>query len=146
MSMKKGLMVALTSCGLCFLGFASQNGVDHWEIIKVGNITKEHLDQFIAGEYCSCVVEFTEGAIFPLRLFLNGNIFNFVDGCGIEDIQVEVKQTFYVRFDNNEFLFSADFDDWKPFQEFAMGSISIALGVDEDVRFISVIAEADVRS
>jgi hypothetical protein len=147
--MKNFLILSLTACGACFLCFASiidRESSEHLlRVVNIFDITESELNRCVQGECSELAVEFSEGSILPLDMFLGGNFITFAAEEELHGLQIEVKQTFYIRCMEDDFIFSLNLEEWKPFFEFATGSISVALGTREGGPFVRLGADAGTR-
>lgn len=154
--MKKLLAATLFISGVCLSAFASTINYpiapsevyccDEITVVNVLCVTEQDLNSLMHGECPEVAIEFSKGTILPLNLFLKGNLMNIV-GCDKQQMtQLEVKRTFYARHVENELTFSFNLTDWKPFLEFITGTFSVELGTCDEGPFLTIGAEADLKS
>jgi len=99
-------------------------------IVNVCDLSDQELNKVMNGYLPNLVIEFSENTMLPINFFLKGNLVNLVEKKeSFEHIQV--KQTFYARFVEEELILSSDLSEWKPFLEFLTGNISVALSIQE---------------
>lgn len=144
--MKKAIVVIVSA--ICFSGLAFANQLENcceqncdFEVVNVCCMTEEQLNAVMQSKCSDVVVEFTKGTILPLSVFLCGDLVS-LEKC---EGQVEIKQTFYVTWCQDELMFSTDLCEWKTFCEFATGTASASLGFQDGQPCLTAGAETNLR-
>ncbi len=91
-------------------------------------------------ELSDVVVECAAGSSIPLRPFIRGEIVH-LDSDGFDDLLLTVLETFYLKFDEEEILFSWEAQQWKRFSEFFTGNATLSLSSQDDQMVIELGAE-----
>lgn len=113
-------------------------------IKNVTTLSKDELGIVLSQEHENVVVEFSTGTILPVNFFLKGEVLSLV-GEEKEIGQIKIERTFYIRPIGEEFLFSLDLMEWKPFWDLFTGAASIYLSTENMVPSITFGAEATTR-
>lgn len=109
-------------------------------VVNFLDFEKEDLEEFFSGKNPFLVLECSENDYFPLAIELEGRFFNPVE---FPPTCLTVRKRCFIRFADNNFLFSDDLSDWKVFQEFFTGMISIT--VNEDFPKVTLRMELDQK-
>ena len=112
-------------------------------IVSVYQLTEQELNEAIQGQHPEMVVEFSAKTSLPIHFFLTGDLLHLLGNDG-QFGSLEIQQTFYVRYAQEEFLFSTNLTDWKCFSEFTTGSASVSLNIQDGQPSIAIGAEADL--
>src|SRR5580658_7020560 len=145
--MKKFIMMALLASSLSAFvianDFSFSEGSKDLKIVHVLSATNEELNSFMQGQNSNIIVQFSENTLIPLHLFLKGDVVNLIEQDDV--LQLNIKETFYVRLIEGEYQFSLNLIDWKSFLEFLTGTASVALSVQEGQMMITMGTEANLR-
>ncbi|MEC7839512.1 MAG: hypothetical protein VX777_05695 [Chlamydiota bacterium] len=95
-------------------------------IINVSDINADMLDAFMLGDIGNVIIEMSEGALLPFRVNLSGNLVNIVPEER-EPVYLQIMQTYYIRFDSSDIMFSTDLHNWQQSFDFATGDVSVTL-------------------
>lgn len=137
--MKNVITILLATLSISSFAFAQ----DDIRVVHILDLTEKDLMEASQGFYPNLAVEFSKGTKISLRFCLSGNLLNLVDEN--KDVgEVQIKQTFYLRFIDEELIMSFDLIDWKPFFEYLSGSASIGLEVDDETRALLFNSEINL--
>lgn len=146
-------MFALVNCGSAFA--ASTNfpiNSKSWEkpsqnikVVNVCNLTNNEWNAILQGNHPDRAVEFSAKTTMPISFFLTGDLVNLVDDEVASKV-LEIKQTFYMRCVENQYILSINLIDWKPFLEFITGTTSITADIDQGQPIVSIGAEMNCRN
>lgn len=154
--MKRLMILSLALMAICGSVCATSMNIDinskTWrtvtqniEVINICDLTDFDLIEIMQGNHPELAVEFLAKTSLPLSLFLRGDLINLVENDEGFKV-VEIEQTFYVRCVEQEFIFSTNLIDWKPFFEFLTGNASVSLSIQDGKPSILVGVEANKRS
>jgi len=142
------LGVCFSTCALASNHFKVQKALEGSNkdlvVINVMNLTDLELKEITQGDRPQIAVEFSEQTTLPLSIFLKGGVINLV-GEEKPSIGLQVEQTFYIRWMQEQLLFSLNMTDWKPLAEFVKGTASVTMDIRDGVPSISVGAEVDFK-
>lgn len=116
--------------GLALFGLTAMGSLSA-EIIPLQALTQPEMQEMMEGKRPDLAVEFVEGTELNLHLFLKGSIASLLDDDRIPP-KIQIHQTFYVRFEEGNFLFSWNAVEWLPFQSWATGELFAGLKVTEE--------------
>lgn len=131
--MKKIAIMSLALTATCILAFAASSDFSinsqpkekqNLRVVNICNLTDKDLNEI--GHHPEIAVEFSAQTTLPISFFLKGDLVNLIENegkCG----EIEIKQTFYARYVEDNLILSVNLTDWKPFLEFITGNASIAL-------------------
>ncbi|MGD2169401.1 MAG: hypothetical protein PVI40_04080 [Chlamydiota bacterium] len=143
--MKKMIILMLVTISVETSFAASWEIPEHdLKIVNVCDLTSQELNKAMSGGLPNLVIEFSENTMLPINFFLKGNLVNLVEKKESFE-HVQVKQTFYARFVEEELILSSDLSEWKPFLEFITGNISVAVSIQEGNPSIVFGAETNRR-
>jgi hypothetical protein len=151
--MKKLLFVAICLASISVACFAvsahfpfraSLEAPQNLTVINVNQLTDSELIEIGEGKRPDVAIEFSEKTVVPLGFFLKGDLIRLV-GDEVDCGQIEIMQTFYVRIGEEEFVFSQNLVEWKPFTEFATGNASIILHVRNSQPYLQFGTEMNRR-
>ena len=139
--MKKISFLVITA--VCLSAFAAstdfpihakpwENALQNLKVVNLFNLSEQELNELMDGKHPEVAVEFTANTVLPISFFLKGDLIQLTEE---KFGQIQVKQTFYVRHVENEFVLSTNLSEWKPFLEFITGNISVGLSVDKGPSF-----------
>jgi hypothetical protein len=117
---------------------------ENLKLVNVYDLSDHDLNEIMQGECPEIAVEFSAQTVLPISFFLIGDLVNLSGKQG-NFVQVEVKQTFYARYVQEELIFSSNLTEWKPFLEFVTGTASVALSIQDGQPSIVFGAEANRR-
>lgn len=115
---------------------------DQLNIVNVLNVEEQMLNDIMLGQRPDVALEFSAQTVIPINFLLKGNLVRLSD----DHRQLEVSQTFYVRNENDTFLFSTNLTEWKSLFEFITGQASIIIIKQEDASSIVVASEIFERT
>lgn len=151
--MKKLIMMSLTlttifgtaiAVPVCFSVVPNvREAVRNLKVVNVGDLSEGDFNEIMLGNTPDTAIEFSAGTSMPIGFFLKGDLVNLVEegNCGA----VEICQAFYIRNVGQELFFSTDLKEWKPFQEFVSGTLSMTLNLENGRPSIRIGAEANQR-
>lgn len=114
-----------------------------YQIITLTDLTQKTIADFFADGAEHFVLECTEGMILPLNLSFKGEFLALdIDGASC---MIKVLQTCYIKSVDGTLLFSSDVHDWKTFQEFFTGMMSVSLNVVEGDVAVGLCIELNSR-
>ena len=119
----------------------------HGLLIAPGTLRRHPIlvfHEIMQGLHPEIAVEFLEQSSLPISFFLRGDLVNLAESEGSLK-QIEIKQTFYARYVQEELLLSSDLTDWKPFLEFITGNVSVTLSIQDGHPSLIVGAETSRR-
>jgi len=93
------------------------------EVVSLGDLTEETLENFTKGKQQNVVVECPAGMVLPLTLSLQGE-FLALESRGETAAHVKILKTCFMKCINETFFFSLDRKSWKEFSEFFTGKLS----------------------
>jgi formyltetrahydrofolate synthetase len=114
------------------------------KIVNVYDLSDRDLNEIMQGKRSEIAVEFSAQTALPITFFLKGDLVNLI---GKQDnfAQIEVRQTFYARYVQEELILSSDLAEWKPLSEFITEAASVALSIQEGQPSIIFGAKANRR-
>lgn len=122
-----------------------ENVSQNLKVINVCDLTDSDLKEILLGNHPEIAVEFLAQTTLPISFFLKGDLVNLVEND--ENFRtVEVVQTFYARFVQQELILSINLTDWKPYLEFITGNASVSLSIQDGKPSVVVGAETNKRS
>lgn len=154
MMFKKSLM-AILGAGVLFAveGYASDSprtGQSVSENVQLQKITidaieEKELDAFSKGERPGYILEVPSQTWFPVRFLLTGDIIALDSLENTEELGIKLLKTVYVKNGGQQFLFSHDGIQWKPFSDFFTGTAAISLGKKDGKLVGSISADLNAR-
>lgn len=101
------------------------------DFINVKDLSSEMLMDIMTGKLPNLAIEFSEGNLFPLELFLDGDLISLVKS---EDVNLSVRfnRTVLLRNNKGKLLFSTDLKCWRPFRGFTTGTLQAGINVDHE--------------
>lgn len=146
--MKKYMVLACTMTCLSIFADDTINSQDApSEDIKVVNfcdLTENDLEEIIQGLHPNKIIEFLANTMLPINRYLKGALIHLVENQEKWGT-VEINQTFYARYTENELLFSSDLTEWKPLLEFVTGEASINLSIQDGKTSLVIGAQTNRR-
>lgn len=154
--MKRLVIMPLALMAICGSVFAAsadfpinsktwENVSQNLKVINVCDLTDSDLKEIMLGNHPEIAVEFLAQTTLPISFFLKGDLVNLVEND--ENFRaVEVVQTFYARYVQEELILSTNLTDWKPFLEFITGNASVSLSIQNGKPSVAVGAETNKRS
>lgn len=153
--MKKIVFLSLALAGICLSAFATsadfpinskpwENFSQDLKVVNILNLTNHDLNEIMQGKRPEVAIELSAKTTLPISFFLRGDLVNLVKSEGNFE-QIEVKQTFYARYIQDELILSSDLKEWKPFLEFITGVGSVSLKIEEGQPSIIFGAETNRR-
>ena len=137
--MKKFAILTLTFSAIAISAFALEK---EKSIVNFHELNEDIMHTLISDN--ALIVEFPKGSKLPLQGILTGDLLTILDGQ--VTTQVEVQQTFYVKYQYNDLYVSSDLVNWKPlFFEFITGEASLKMGVVENTPTITISADINKR-
>lgn len=120
---------------------------DGWQLVFADQLTDQEIKRILQGEVPNTTIEFVAGSLIPLRLNLTGDLLSLHETSGSKNSAVlEVQQTLYVRYANEQLIFSTDLNEWKSFFEFVTGEVNTTVSVEDGQSVIVIDAELNRRS
>lgn len=138
--MKKFVLTTLVMCSVSLFAFANES----LQVVNVSSLVEGGIQETLKGNCPFVAIEFSEKTVLPLSLFLQGDLFKFVQASSNSG-ELEVQKTFYLRVVEGDLLFSTNLEEWKSFSEFGTGNLSVKLDVHEGKAFIECGAELNQR-
>ncbi|MGE0198349.1 MAG: hypothetical protein AB7N99_09070 [Simkaniaceae bacterium] len=153
--MKKIVILSVTLTAACIAAFASSADFsirsDPWDhfspnlrVVNICDLTDTDLNAIMQGEQPETAIEFSAQTTLPITFFLKGDLVNLVEQEGNFGA-VEIQQTFYARYIEDNLMLSVNLTDWKPFFEFITGTASVALTLQEGIPSIVFGSETNRR-
>ncbi|MBI5346440.1 MAG: hypothetical protein HZB76_04790 [Chlamydiae bacterium] len=153
--MKKIVFLSLASAVICLSAFAIsadfpinskpwENFSQDLKVVNVYDLTNHDLNEIMQGKRPEVAIEFSAETTLPISFFIKGDLINLVKGEGNVG-QIEVKQTFYARYIQDELILSSNLREWKPFLEFITGEESVSLSTQDGQPSIVFGAETNKR-
>ena len=155
--MKKNLSLSIALIAICLSPFAAtaifpieatlwENPSQNLRVVTVCNLSATDLEEITKGLHPDMAVEFSAHSIFPISMFLKGDLINLIqspDKIG----QIEVNQTFYARcLKEGDMILSIDLTEWKPILEFITGNVGFNFCIDDGQSNIKIKAEINRRN
>jgi hypothetical protein len=129
------LLAALSLNSACF-------AESDLRLVNINELTEEDLIHASQGHSSDLVIEFPESTKLGIRFYLTGNLVHLLDQN--RDIgQVQVLQTFYLRFLDEDMIISFDLINWGHFYENLSGLASLTLKINDQTTDIVFCAEID---
>ena len=116
-----------------------------FEVKNIEELDQETLSDFMNGNQPDLILEFDEGAEYPLHIFLDGDIVSIIGNEKEIKNSVRVNQKMFLARSSDMFYFSTDFENWKNFNEFFMGNASIGFAITDEANFAYVGAQLNKR-
>lgn len=153
--MKKTTSLCVALIATCISGFALsaefpinpkpwENMSHNLRVVHICLLTDSDLTEIMQGHHPETAVEFSAQTKLPISFFLKGDLANLIEN-EVKIGEVEIKQTFYARCVEGEFILSINLTDWKPFSEFITGSASVVFTIQEGKPSIIFGAETNRR-
>lgn len=139
--MKKIAIISLVIRAICISGFAisadflissesSENFSQNLKVVSIWNLTDADLNEIMQGQHPDTAVKFSAQTVLPISFLLKGDLVNLIENEGRFGA-VEIQQTFYARYVNDDLILSTNLVDWKPFLEFITGNTFVALTIQD---------------
>ncbi len=132
---------------ILFAGFQSveahSEGVEGMQVVKLGEMSQESLMEYFSGINGNVVLECSEGMNLPFNLNLYGDFLR-IESEEYKD-SIRVLKTCYMRFVDNNFIFSLDLQSWHEFSEFFSGVFSVGIDTNEGTPKIGVNIELNQK-
>lgn len=144
--MKNWILVSVLS--LSFASFCiAQKQSDEQKPIEdrcydLSHLSEEGIQQFFENPDSS-VLFCVQGTSLPLHFILKGDLVELESSD--YPFLLKIKQSFYLRFQEDQVVLSLDKVIWKPVQEMLTGMISIGLNLQEEIPHLQVELEANIR-
>ncbi len=152
--MKKYLLLTAAFCAIHTASFANnalfkasdqETPLEKITVAKLDSLKDPELKEIMAGNRPNLAIEFTEHTHLPISFYLEGDLAHLQEshdqwGC------IEIQQTFYARYVENELMLSSNLTDWKPFTEFITGTMNVGLTVEDGKAFILIGAKTNRRA
>lgn len=116
------------------------------KVINVFDLNEKNFVEVLQGNYPDVAIEFSANSVLPIRFFLKGDLISLAENEEHLPVHLEVRKTFYVRCMQDDLFFSSNLSDWKPFVDFATGSLSFAFCFQKEQTSILMGAETNLRS
>ena len=112
------------------------------QIIPLQDVDSHFMGELMTGKHPNVAIPFPKGAKWPFHVSLSGDLVAATERAAVE---LEFLQTVYMRCENQELLFSADLQAWKPIWEFTTGSVGFAFNNERGQPQITLNADLSVR-
>ncbi|PWU15267.1 MAG: hypothetical protein C5B45_02920 [Chlamydiae bacterium] len=146
--MKKYMILACTM--VCLSIFANdaihlrKTSSEDVRIVNFCDLTENDLKEIVQGLHPDKIIAFLANTTLPISCHCKGDLIHLVQN---EEKwgAIEIKQTFYAKCANEEFLFSSDLTEWKHVLEFITGDASVALGIQDGQTSLVIGTEISKR-
>lgn len=98
-----------------------------YQIVTLEALTEDVSQDFFAGRSDNLILQCSEGSKLPFHFALQGSMLALEPECA--SCSLRLLQTCFIMFVNEEFFFSSDLHDWRNFQEYFTGTMSVNLDV-----------------
>lgn len=105
---------------------------------KLADISQELLQEYFSGTMENLVLECSEGTNLPFNLNLHGE---FLEIKSDEYKEIRMLKTYYIRFVEDNFKFSADLQSWYEFSDFFTGSFNLTVDVGATTPYLRSLAQ-----
>ena len=110
---------------------AEQPEVEMVDFVNIRNLSQEMFLEIMMGNLPNLAIEFSEGDILPIDLFLDGDLVSLLQPEGVSN-QLQFNRTVLMRKKNGHLIFSTDLHCWRPFMGFATGEIRAGINVEDE--------------
>ena len=153
---KRGYMKKLVSSVLCFIFMAGSTlmatsgpqevqkrikprmnfSVDSEDIefLSIGDLTKKNLAEFFQGQLPYTAIKFDKGFDLPLKFSMAGQFLTENQ----EQSLLNDLEPFYLRYANDEFLFSSDGELWTNFGDFFDINMDVNVGLTKNMTILKL--------
>lgn len=153
--MKKYALLLMAVTATCLASFSADAtySIDSkpWErfsqeikVVPLTSLTDHDLKEIMEGKHPEIAIEFSTHTHLPITFYLKGDLVNLAENDK-KGGTIEIKQTLYVRYIEEELILSSDLIDWRPFIEFITGTASVGLSIQDGQPSITVGSETNRR-
>lgn len=140
--MKLWILTCSLSMALTAWGLAAHHQEERYYYLP--EISEETLLEYFTNSPSSILV-CPAGSTLPVSVMLNGDILS-LELSEVSSITLKIKETLYLRLQNEQMIFSLDGTTWKDWLEMFVGEISIQLSVENAIPQLKLGAELNQRS
>lgn len=98
------------------------------ETMTFSDLTKDNLEDFFAGKIPQIALKCEKGNKLPFKVLVKGEFLSS-NSQGLSTITA--KETFYIRYMGDSFLFSTNLTEWKNFLAFFQLGLDVSLDLSE---------------
>jgi hypothetical protein len=121
------ILASALSMGLAGLGLAQhQPAINADRLYDLTQISQEEVQQFLEHPSPSSILRCPEGSSLPLTFFLKGDLLELTSSGSVM-YRLTIKQTFYLRLQEEQVFISMDGLNWKSWEEQLTGMIGVSL-------------------
>jgi hypothetical protein len=113
------------------------------QTINLNEITENDFNEIMTGERPDWAIEFSAQTRLPLGFFLKGDLLQLEQSESGQGTLV-VQQTFYIRGDEEDAVFSTNLKDWRLLEDFITGKEAISIHHFDGKPSIAIDIEADL--
>jgi hypothetical protein len=108
------------------MAFSQQIYSQDLQIMNILDMDQKITEELLNGKLPHLILECSEGTTLPLNILLSGQYLE-LESTELPPYTLKIVKTCYLKFIEEDVVFSSDLKEWKNFQQFFTGTIGLSL-------------------